>query len=57
MLSCMQDDLMCEFEEYHIAHEMWLALKEKFGGISTTKLREVNIKFDSFIKRLEKSIR
>ena len=57
LLSCMQDDLTCEFEEYSTAHEMWLALKEKYGGSSTTKLRGVNIKFDSFRKCPEKSMR
>ena len=39
---------MCEFEKYHTTHEMWLALKEKFRGTSTTKLKGLNIKFDSF---------
>ena len=57
LLSCTQDDLMCEFKEYRTAHEMWLALKEKFSGTSTTKLRGLNIKFDFFIKRPEKSMR
>ena len=57
LLSCTQDDLMCEFEEYRTTHEMWLALKVKFGGTSTTKLRGLNIKFDFFRKRLEKNMR
>lgn len=57
LLSCMQDDLMCELEEYRTAHEMWIALKEKFGGTSTTKLRGLNIKFDSFRKCPDKTIR
>jgi len=39
LLSGMQDDLMCEFEEYQTAQEIWLALKEHYGGTSTTKLR------------------
>ena len=29
LLSCMQDDLMIEYEVYQTSHEMWEALKEK----------------------------
>ena len=46
----MQNDLMCEFDKYEIAQEMWLALKDMFGGTSTTKLRRLTIKFDSYWK-------
>ena len=35
---------------------MWLALKLKFSGTSTTKLRGLNIKFDSFRKHPEKTM-
>ncbi|CAA7058388.1 unnamed protein product [Microthlaspi erraticum] len=45
LLSCMQDDLMCEFEEYETAKGMWEALKEKFGATSATKLRRLNQRF------------
>ena len=51
MLSSMQDDLMCEFEKDETIQEIWLALKDKFGGTSTTKLRRLTIKFDSYWKR------
>ena len=48
LLSTMEDDFMCEYEEYHMAHQIWNALKEKYGGTSTTKLRRLTIKFDTY---------
>ena len=42
---------MCAFEEYDTTQKMWLALKEKFGATSATKLRRLTIKFD-FYKKL-----
>ncbi|GAV62801.1 UBN2_2 domain-containing protein, partial [Cephalotus follicularis] len=51
LLSCMQDDLMCEFEGFKTAEEMWVALKDKFGCVSATKLRRMTIKFDTYRKR------
>ena len=53
----MQDDLMCEYEKYETAQEMWLAQKDKFGGTSTTKLRRLMIKFDSYRKRPNHTMR
>ena len=47
MLSSMQDDFICKFKKYETTQEMWLTLKDKFGGTSTTKLRRLTIKFDS----------
>ena len=41
----MQDDLLIEYEVYQIAHEMWQALKEKYDGLSATKLKELVMKF------------
>ncbi|XP_024036182.1 uncharacterized protein LOC112096753 [Citrus clementina] len=60
LLSSMQDDLMCEYEKYEkyeTAQEMWLALKDKFGGTSTTKLKRLTIKFDSYRKRTNHTMR
>ena len=42
---------MCKFEQYDITHVMWMALKDKFGGTSATKLRKLTIKFDTYKKR------
>ena len=43
MLSSMTDALMCENEGFDTAQDMWIALKDKFGGTSTTKLRRLVI--------------
>ncbi|ESQ44830.1 hypothetical protein EUTSA_v10003344mg, partial [Eutrema salsugineum] len=57
LLSCMQDDLMCKFEEYGTAKGMWEALKDKFGATSATKLRRLNQRFDDYKKRPNQSMR
>ncbi|ESQ50057.1 hypothetical protein EUTSA_v10002214mg, partial [Eutrema salsugineum] len=57
LLSCMQDDLMCEFEEYETAKGMWEALKDKFGATSATKLRRLNQKLNDYKKRPNQSMR
>ena len=48
--SCMQGDLLIESKVYQTAHEMWKAqaLNEKYGGLSTTKLREFLMKFGNY---------
>ena len=48
LLSCMQDDLMIEYEVYQTSHEMWEALKKKYGGLSATKLRGLVMKFGNY---------
>ena len=48
LLSCMQDDLLIEYKVYKIAHEMQKALKEKYGGLSATKMRELVMKFGNY---------
>ncbi|GAV65379.1 UBN2_3 domain-containing protein [Cephalotus follicularis] len=57
LLSCMQDDLMCEFEGFKTTEEIWVALKDKFGGTSATKLRRLTVKFDAYRKRQNCSMR
>ena len=44
----MQDDLLIESKVYQTAHEMWEALNEKYGGLSTTKLREFVMKLGNY---------
>jgi hypothetical protein len=39
LLDSMENDVMREFRQYEVAKEMWLALKQKFGGTSVIKLR------------------
>jgi gag-polypeptide of LTR copia-type len=48
---------MREFRQYEVAKEMWLALKQKFGGTFVTKLRQLTIKFDTYKKRSNHSMR
>ncbi|KAK1561050.1 hypothetical protein Q3G72_033902 [Acer saccharum] len=57
LVSNMVDDLMCGFEEHETAQAMWVALKDKFGGTSTTKLRRLTIKFDTYKKRQNHTMR
>jgi gag-polypeptide of LTR copia-type len=56
LLSRMENDVMREFRQYEVAKEMWLALKQKFGGTFVTKLRQLTIKFDTYKKRPNHSI-
>jgi gag-polypeptide of LTR copia-type len=57
LLNSMETDVMREFRQYEVAKEMWLALKQKFGGTSVTKLRQLTIKFDTYKKRYNHSMR
>ena len=38
MLSCMQDDLLGEFERFHTAKDLGMQLKVRFGQTSATRL-------------------
>ena len=53
----MNDDLMCEFESYTTTQAMWIALKDKCGGTSATKLKRLTIKFDTYRLHPNSSIR
>ena len=48
LLSCIQDDLLIKYEVYQTTNEMWEALNEKYGGLSTTKLRELIMEFGNY---------
>jgi transposase InsO family protein len=48
LLSSMSNDLIGEFEECKTAHDMWEALKLRYGGTSATRLRGLTMKFDSY---------
>jgi len=50
MLSCMNDDLLGEYHVYSKSTEIWDQLKFPFGGISTTRLRSLVLKFDAYRK-------
>jgi hypothetical protein len=51
LLSSMSNDLIGEFEECETAHDMWKALKLKYGGTSATRLRRLTMKFDLYSMR------
>jgi gag-polypeptide of LTR copia-type len=53
----MENDVMREFRQYEVAKEMWLALKQKFGRTSVTKLRQFTIKFSTYKKCPNHSMR
>jgi hypothetical protein len=50
MLSNMHDDLIGEYETFQNAKDMWDQLKFDFGGISTTRLRSLVLKFEVYRK-------
>ena len=50
LISSMHDDLIPEYEKYQTAMQMWVALKDKFGATSASKLRSLNLKFITYKK-------
>ena len=57
LISLMNDDLVYEYLQYQTAHAMWVALRENFGGTTVSKLRQLTIKFDSYKKVPNKSMK
>ena len=57
LLSAMTDDIAKEFKVYGKAMDLWSALKERFGGVSLTKLRSLTIKFDTYKKRQDHTMK
>ena len=53
----MENDIMWEFRSYDLAKDMWSTIKSKFGAISITKLRSLTIKFDTYKKKVEHSMK
>ena len=51
LLSSMSNDLIGEFEECQTAHDIWEALKLRYGGILATRLRGLTMKFDLYSMR------
>lgn len=51
MLSAMDDDIAKQFRNCENAKDLWIQLQESFGGVSLTKLRSLTIKFDTYKKR------
>ena len=57
LLSSMENDIMREFRSYDLAMDMWSALKNKFGATSVTKLISLTIKFDTYKKKSDHSMK
>ncbi|XP_031250319.1 uncharacterized protein LOC116108189 [Pistacia vera] len=57
LLSNMDNDLMKKYRDYELAKDMWSAFATKFGGTSITKLRSLTIKFDTYKKKPEHTMR
>ena len=53
----MDDDLTKQFRKYENTKELWDALKEKFGGVSLTKLRCLSVKLDTYKKRADHNMK
>ena len=53
----MDDDIAKQFKRYENAMELWNAFREKFGGVSLTKLCSLTIKFDTYKKRLDHTMK
>ena len=51
MLNSMRNDLMLCFESNHTAMAVWDVVKVQFGGTSTTRLRQLTLKFDAYKKQ------
>ena len=48
LLSSMDDDLIVEYQQYQTAKEVWDQLIFAFGGTSTTRLRNLVLKFEVY---------
>ena len=57
LMSTMDNDVKHEYRKYEIVIELWVALKERFGGTSLAKLRKLTIRFDTYKKRPKHNIR
>ncbi|KAG8371084.1 hypothetical protein BUALT_Bualt13G0050100 [Buddleja alternifolia] len=49
MLSCMHDNLICEFEKYSTAKELWEVLQVMYGSTSATRLRALTLKSNQYV--------
>ena len=48
LIGSMNDNLVYEYQQYQTTHAMWVALREKFGETTVSKLRRLTIKFDTY---------
>ena len=57
MLSSMRNDLMLRFENNCSAMAVWDVVKIQFGGTSTTRLRQLTLKFYAYKKQSNHTMR
>ncbi|XP_073289064.1 uncharacterized protein [Primulina huaijiensis] len=57
LVSSVIDDLIHECEQHLTAHDIWVYLREKYGGTTVTRLRQLTIKFDTYKKQADHSIK
>jgi hypothetical protein len=57
MLSSMRNDIMLRFKRHLSAQSVWDAIKIQYGGTSTTRLRQLTLKFDSYKKCQNQTMR
>ena len=57
LLNSMRNDIMLRFERHRSAQAVWDAVKVQYGGTSTTRLRQLTLKFDGYKKRQNQTMR
>ena len=57
MLSSIRNDIMLCFERHRSAQSVWDAVKIQYGGTSTTRLRQLTLKFDGYKKCQNQTMR
>ena len=57
MLNSMRNDLVLCFEKHYLALEVRDAIKVQYGGTSTTRLRQLTLKFDAYKKQSNHTMR
>ena len=57
LLSSIRNDIMLRFERHRSTQAVWDAMKVQYGGTFTTRLRQLTLKFDSYKKRQNHTIR
>ena len=57
LLSSTRNDIMLHFERHYSAQVVWDVVKVQYGGTSTTRLRQLTLKFDGYKKRQNHAMR
>jgi len=57
MLSNMRNDIMLRFERHRSTQFVWNTVKIQYGGTSTTRLRQLTLKFDGYKKHQNQTMR